>query len=405
MKYTQPALKVTAATALIFGVSLLGPMGAFAQVSDSSIVNSGDGTNVSTVNEQMLNLSVTNTNNLTSNQSLTATADSGHNTLDGNIGGSTLTTGAATVQGMFTTTGNSSLTSIGSGTGTSDMSGQGLDVVNTGDDADISTLWSNVRTATVNNYNTANVSQTMSSTSNSGYNNLDGNIGSTGTGASLTTGATGVGANFQASGNQSVTALNFGSTSGTGTNMGSMATITNTGDGATVDSTTQSTTTVGVNNMNTATVNQSLFGTSNSGYNSFSGGIGGSSLMTGPASFMGSFGTNTNASTTGIGQLGSFSGLYNLGDIVNTGDGLTTTSTSTNTTSIGVTNSNNLFETAVANVSNNSGNNEFDGNIGGTGTSSTGAATGTHQMNATGNSSSTVFGNALDVLAFLLLGS
>lgn len=406
MKNKFKLIKYTLAGAVVAGYSLAMPFSTFAQGSDNTLINSGDYANVQTQNTQNTSVSVSNQNTLNSTQSMNVNADSGHNELNGNIGGSSLTTGNAVVQGTFNTTANSNTTGIGGmmqgATAGMGQLGQGSNVVNTGDHTSVNNTMTDTKSVTVTNSNNASVQQALNATTNSGHNHLNGNISGMGMGGGstqLTTGGAAVGANFQVTANENKAYVDMGN----GSNMmGNQSSLTNTGDYANVTNTANSTSNTTVSNSNTANVGQTLHGTTNSGYNQSNGGIGGSGMMTGGASLFGTFGVMANRNTTGVGQTTDFGGLLNLGDVVNTGDHLNAQNSVNSQHTVTAASANYLTDNKAVSFTSNSGQNTMNGGIGSGGMNMTGAAQFGQQMNTSANQNSSVFGNGLDVLAFLL---
>lgn len=168
--------------------------------------------------------------------------------------------------------------------------------------------------------------------------------------------------------------------------------VTNTGTDATVNSSANNTTVVGVTNVNTATVVQTDVSNNNTGDNVQNGNISlccstGTGIVTGNAGSVSNMSTDVNSNSTAV-VLPSNGGSNNYADVANTGNGFTGNLSANSTTIVGVTNSNNL-NVAQTNVSNNNtGNNVSKSNIGNNGIM-TGDAVSVSNMNVEGNNNHT----------------
>ncbi len=273
-------------------------------------------------------------------------------------------------------------------------------IVNSGDDVDIDTTSSSSTNVNVNNTNIANVTQQVTSQVNTGNNSADQNISLDGQGTGIMTGnaMSQVGLNVDA--NHNMTAVAVGGSSGD-TNM---TDIVNTGDDADIDTTARSRTRVNVNNFNQAFVQQAATVQANSGNNDADQNIGdGPSIMTGNAGAAVGFNADVNHNDTAIalgsGLSATQNGDGNFTSIVNTGDDLdadTRVRTRTRITS----NSTNIMSVLQSTLSqSNTGDNDADQNIGGTGLM-TGAAGTQVGSTAGGNHNATFFGDIMDMLFF-----
>lgn len=390
---------LTTATALAMVMYVTTP--ASALVSDTSLVNSGDNADVNSNVTKVNTIDIVSENKAHVMQYMDASANSGGNTIEGNIGGGSLVTGAALVQGEFMTQANTNTVglSLGSQGGNN---GQGLEVVNTGDDASIVSNWTEHKELNVTNKNDATVYQKLYGKSNSGENHLDGNIG-TGGSNNVTTGTAQVGAEMGVALNKNTTLVNGGSNPSAV--QGSETSLTNTGDDAHVNTSWSSHNSLDVMNKNYANVTQMMHTYSNSGKNHVMDGIGGGNLTTGQAGFLGEFGVVANENTTGLSGLGMGSSLLgSMTELVNTGDYLHANSSLNETNTAHVSSTNYLYEKQSFEHKSNSGYNHLDGNIGG-GMTHTGMATGWNGAAVNANSNATVLGSMADVLHFLALGS
>lgn len=152
--------------------------------------------------------------------------------------------------------------------------------------------------------------------------------------------------------------------------------VVNSGDHATVNSTTSSNSSVAVSNSNSAHVDQNVNAKAVTGGNTASGNItlggGGTSIQTGPAGVTTNLGVDVNKNNTAVS--GATGAAANLTDVVNTGDRAYVNTNTSNNNTVDVTNSNyagvsqNAWEKAVT------GGNRANDNIGGPTSINTGAA-------------------------------
>jgi len=373
------------------------PVSVLAQTNGTSVVNSGDNADVDSSSTQTTSINVVNNNQAQVSQSVNASANTGGNSADGNIAlngaGATINTGAAAVSSALSVDVNHNMTAIAA----PDMGGSlnSTDVVNTGDDADIDTSTNTSTTIGVSNSNSAYVNQMVSAKANTGKNSADDNIG----GAAINTGAAAVGSNLGVVANKNTTAIGSGMGAsllnnpmpGTLTN-GTQ--VTNTGDDADIDTSANSSTSVGVMNSNMAMISQMVWGYANTGKNSAEDNIGGAAIGTGPASVGTVLGVNANHNLTGISGFGLFPTTLNLHDIVNTGDDLDSDATTTTATTVGTENINVLTACQTLWSMSNSGWNYGHDNIGaallGTGAAGVGA-----NYLLGGNLNTTLLGNVM----------
>lgn len=264
--------------------------------------------------------------------------------------------------------------------------GSDLSVVNSGDDADISTSTTSNSTVTVSNSNTATINQSATSTSNTGGNTEEGNIGG---GSNIHTGNAVTAFSFEASANENMTAI-----SGTPqtNSMIHMLDIVNTGDDAEVESEMTNTNTVDVTNNNSAYITQNFTAYTNTGDNTSEGNIGpGNGIVTDNSLVSGNFDVTVNKNATFL-NLGSQAPIQGMeGSLTNTGDEADIDANSTSETTIQVANYNSALVNQMMNVTQNSGGNSSEGNVG-----SAGIATGgTHvigYMNVWANKNTTGIG-------------
>jgi len=248
-------------------------------------------------------------------------------------------------------------------------------VVNSGDDAKITTNATQSTNVRVNNDNTANVTQTVNASSNTGFNSADDNIG----GGSVKTGSANVGVAMDVAVNKNVTAISGLDTGGTNN-----TDIVNTGDNLEVETDTSSNTRVTVNNDNNARVTQSCGDnnrvevlrlgnhnngcSANTGFNSADSNIGGGSVDTGNAGVGVEMGAAVNKNTTLIGGSSNGNGsshLMNALSVVNTGDDADIDADASRNTRVTVNNNNRARVNQTVHAFANSGFNSADDNIGG----------------------------------------
>jgi hypothetical protein len=389
---TSHIIKAAMASALAVSLVIGSSSAGYAQSSDTTVVNTGDNANVSTNTTTTTNVEVNNDNVADIQQIVNVSANTGGNTANGNIGGSSIVTGDAIVSASLSTLANRNVTGIGlaNGGGGSNV----VDVVNTGDDADINSTMDTTTNVLVNNNNLATVNQQMNAFANTGNNQANGNIGDT---TSITTGNIGISGVFDVMANENITAIS------TGLNGGPMShtMVTNTGNNALINTDTTNTTDVEVNNNNTADVFQLFNAEVNTGDNTADGNIGdGIAVSSGHAGILGMMSVLSNSNTTAIGGTGSSSSM-NISDVVNTGDNINVQSNSTNTLSYLLMNSNTVSELQLVNSTTTTGNNSASGNIGST-LASSGTALAGADFVSSSNSNASVLGSISAALLALL---
>lgn len=380
---TSQIIKAAMSSALAVTLTVGASSAGYAQVSDTSVVNSGDDAHVSSTTNNATTVKVQNSNTAQIQQKVVVDANTGGNSASGNIGGSSITTGDALVSANLSTVANKNLTTIdafSAGTGANSV-----DIVNTGDDAHVSSTHNTQNNVGVVNKNYAVVKQDMYTKANTGYNKADGNIGGT---THIHSGDVGVVGNLKVLANENLTAVQVGPHQ---TPLSS-STVTNTGDGAKVHTNTTSKTNVKVYNSNAAYVQQQFKSLANTGKNSASGNIGeGTAVYSGNVGVLGYLHTLANKNTTAIG--GSENGIQlNLSDVVNTGDDIQAHSNSTNKVSYSVYNSNKLKEYQALSSKTNTGYNKVNGNIG-TSLATSGTALSGVELESAANSNASFLGS------------
>ncbi|QQS43607.1 hypothetical protein IPM65_05660 [Candidatus Roizmanbacteria bacterium] len=276
-------------------------------------------------------------------------------------------------------------------------------IVNSGDDAQVTTSSSTSTNVNVSNTNVAAITQQVQAHVNTGHNSADGNISLNGAGTSIMTGSalSQIGLDVDANENQTAIAVS----SGDGDS--NLTDIVNTGDDADIDTSANSTTNVSVNSMNSAFVQQAANIHANTGHNDADDNIGsGPTLTTGNAAAAVGFDVDVNDNTTAIGLGGGMSSLSsheggNMTSIVNTGDDLDTDTNVHTSTSMSSSSSNLMTVLQSIMTHTNSGHNDADDNIGGTGMMTGGAGVQVGSA-AEGNSNSSFIGNIMDMLFFWL---
>jgi LPXTG-motif cell wall-anchored protein len=179
--------------------------------SNVDLINTGDNATVTANTTTHNTVEVTNNNQATVNQGVTATANTGNNEANNNIGGGSITTGGITVNTNVITNANGSYTFIiDSATTGLDvfnqflqlLLGQNLDdvlsqcqcggsvidpgqtganntaITNTGDNVTVLGEHTSTRTVVVTNNNVANINQNVNVTANTGNNTCNNNVGS-----------------------------------------------------------------------------------------------------------------------------------------------------------------------------------------------------------------------------------
>ena len=150
-------------------------------VANADIVNTGDDVDINNSANNNNGILVNNNNYADVDQSVNARANTGYNTANGNIsfGGVAgwIQTGNATVNVIMNADVNNNTTVADSSAGMNGGASNGTSVVNTGDDVTINSSANNETTIEVTNYNVLNLTQKVNSYTNTGGNEVDGNIG------------------------------------------------------------------------------------------------------------------------------------------------------------------------------------------------------------------------------------
>lgn len=395
MKDKKKLYKSAIAFSVMMSTTLMAPLSVLATGSDLSVVNSGDNATIDTSTSSTSTINVNNSNTATINQSATSNTNTGGNTVDGNIGsGSSIHTGNALTAFSFEASANENMTAVSGNSHTNSMIHM-LDVVNTGDDADIDGTMSNTLNIGVNNTNNSNTTQQFFATTNTGYNTSDGNIGN---GNGIVTGNGVVTGEFEVKTNKNATVLGLG---GQAPVQGIDGSLTNTGDNADVDATSTSQTTIGVNNFNTSYVNQLMNVNQNSGNNTSTDNIGSAGILTGGAQAVAHMEADTNHNTTGVGGWIMAPMGLNIFDIVNTGNGLASTNNMTHTSATSVMSMNSLSQSQSVAHTSTTGSNTSDGNVG-AGSINSGAHAFGSALEVDGNHNATVLGDTTGLLALIL---
>lgn len=194
--------------------------------------NTGDGTTVQSSHQQNTTTEVDSRNTAATNQSVTATANTGYNEATRNIsiGGDAgvITTGNALIITDIVAAANSSATQINP---YGSSASQDSDVLNSGEYAAHQTTTSQTDSRHVRGNNNAVIFQTTDAAANTGHNNADRNISLGGNAGVITTGNAGVSTNYLVAANSGV-ALIGGNTNGNGPGSGASIVSLNTGDHA-----------------------------------------------------------------------------------------------------------------------------------------------------------------------------
>ncbi|OGK18141.1 hypothetical protein A3H83_03240 [Candidatus Roizmanbacteria bacterium RIFCSPLOWO2_02_FULL_39_8] len=152
--------------------------------SSTDVFNTGDNVEVNSSANSSDTTTVGNYNDARVTQTVNASADTGHNTANGNIsfGGraGVIITGDATVNVIMTAEVNKNTTVVSDPSASLNGSVNGSSIVNTGDDVTINTSSNNTNVVEVINVNVLELSQQVNSYTNTGNNTADGNIGSGG---------------------------------------------------------------------------------------------------------------------------------------------------------------------------------------------------------------------------------
>lgn len=272
------------------------------------------------------------------------------------------------------------------------------DIINSGDDFDFDHSASTRTDVQVDNTNISDVMQNINAHVETGGNSASRNIGSGGNSAGILTGNASVGVGLHVTGNHNDTAI-AGFNSGNDVNF---LDVVNTGDDAELDSRTERSTNVYVNNDNHATVNQMGDIHAMTGNNDANRNVGGAGIVSGNAEVAVGLNTNTNHNMTAIG-MGGLSSLntngsgLNASSIVNTGDDLEGDSRSETRTRVSSSSYNRLnsYQSVYSHAE--SGDNDSDRGVGG-GLIDTGAARFVLGSTVQGNHNMTMFGSLMDAL-------
>jgi len=310
-KYATKVVRVAGITALTTAFAMFST-GALAATNGTSVVNSGDRVNIESEVEKESTVIVNNNNTAATTQTVLSNANTGGNSANRNIGGTSVTTGNAVTSSALGVEANHNTTAISMPSTGADANL--TDVVNTGNRADVETEVEIENTVVVNNTNSLYSMQGATSNSNTGANRASRNIGPT----AVTTGNAGVSTDMWVDGNRNETAI--GSMSGNGGSLLNSTMVTNTGNRADVESEAESETTVIVNNTNMGWFSQYMMGNSGTGLNLASRNIGATGVATGNALVSANMGVEANHNTTGIGGSALAPTGINLFDVVNTGN-------------------------------------------------------------------------------------
>ncbi len=249
----------------------------------------------------------------------------------------------------------------------------GTAVINSGDNASVTSSTNQTSNVAVSNSNTAFTTQSVNADANSGGNTANSNIGLNGGGGTILTGAANIGAQMGVNANHNVTSVS-GATSPASSNV---TDVVNTGDNAHVNTTANTANVVQVDSSNVAAVEQAFKARANSGLNHASNNIGGGTIGTGGANIGATMGVDVNHNTTSVGGFGGLSGFatspMNDTSITNTGDHSTVHSAANSSSTVGVSNHNKAFVDQLVFGTANTGKNKANSNIGG-GLIGTGAA-------------------------------
>ena len=233
------------------------------------------------------------------------TANTGNNDANDNIGGSSMTTGAAAVSTVMGADVNHNQTVIGS-----DAAGQGqmvndTSVTNTGNNAMVNTMVNSATRTRVQNYNSGMFNQFVKGHSNTGHNDANDNIG----GTAMTTGAAGVATEMGVNANTNVTGIGGSAYAPGSVNVFD---VVNTGDDFDGDADTSSTLKTHVNNGSTLSSYQSMWVQSNTGHSYTNDNVGMTTMMTGVGATGSSLHTGGNTNMTVLGSLGTLLSLLAL---------------------------------------------------------------------------------------------
>jgi hypothetical protein len=231
-------------------------------------------------------------------------ANTGNNDANNNIGGGSITTGAAAVGANFGVDVNHNTTGVGGGVG--EGIANAASIINTGDHASVDANAQSSSSVGVSNSNYASIWQSLHGNANTGHNDANSNIG----GGSVTTSGAGVGAAFGVNANSNVTGV--GSSLELMNLGGNLTDVVNTGDDFASSTGVNTSTSVNVANADSLFSEQSVWSHSSSGWNETDSNIGSAHVGTGLAGVGATFGLmgNTNATAIG-GVLGSLVNLVN----------------------------------------------------------------------------------------------
>lgn len=366
---------------------------------DNATVVTNTGSNA-TVNSSANNttvVNVTNVNNATVAQTDVSNNTTGGNTESGNIslccstGAGIVTGNAGSVSNMNTDVNSNTTAVVLPSNGGANNYG---DVANTGANFTGNLSANSTTVVGVTNSNNLTVAQTNVANNNTGDNTSNANIGNNGI---LTGDAVSV-SNMNVEGNQNHTAVLGLDGNPCGTCTGNNNLVTNTGSNFNLNSSTNQTDVLTVFNQNNMFVAQTVFANNLTGGNTSTSNIGSGVIGTGNAASLANFNVEGNANETGVGlnlPMGS-----NLADVLNTGVSATLNLSANNTTVATALNANNYFGAQTSLVSNTSGLNASNSNVGAFGTFTGHAGAGSNFM-AGGNNNSTYLGGALGLLAWL----
>lgn len=420
-KYTTRVIRA-AGMASLTAVFAVAYTGAFAVSNGTSVVNSGDNAQVSTSNNYENSVKVNNHNDATVMQNVTANSNTGHNDANGNIsmnggGGTSMTTGNAVVNTVMGVTANENTTVVSMPAG---QGGMNLtDVVNTGDKAKVNTDVSSTNKVTVQNSNSAYVSQGCGGgktpsvgvlsvlgskygshhggcSANTGHNDANNNIG----GTSMLTGTALVDTTMGANVNHNQTVV--GSDAVGQGQMVNDTSVTNTGDKANVNTMVNSATRTRVLNYNSGMFNQFVKGNSNTGHNDANDNIGGAGMETGNGVVDVNMGVTANTNVTGIGSSAMGPASVNVFDVVNTGDNFDGDADTSSTLKTHVHNGSSLSSYQSMWALSNTGYSYTNDNVGMTSMLTGVGATGSSMYNS-GNTNMTVLGSLGTLLSLLAL--
>lgn len=392
-------LKASAASALIVTLGLITPYGAHAQTSDGSVVNSGDDASIERRSNKVLEIMIRTNQNLDSQQESNLDLNTGGNTSSGNIGSGSMTTGDISAESTQVVAGNESETYlVGNSNSNHGSEMNTTDLVNTGDNTDLMSILNSRKRLEMNTHQDADVEQSTDVESNTGDNKVDGNISPEGDEFELETGSIGVVTEAGANVNQAKSLIDLGEGH---MNQTTDTMITNTGDDATVEVRSNSTTEVRSRTDQEADVEQTTEVEQTTGDNRFQDGIGSGSLFSGNAGFMGSQLFAGNSSMTGIGSGWGMPMSYSLDDIVNTGDDLSSETRVRTRVEANLESNQDLSETQEVDHTVETGNNTQEDGIGDYELMS-GAAGSQAHSHAEGNQQATVFSGSMNWMLSLL---